>query len=205
MKWIEKESGFAGLIVRPLSAKLLDETIPEQEGWIDRELLGDISGRSRQKQIELAQRWGINNYPQPAGGCLLTDENFSRRLRDILKYSNPEWIDIELLKVGRHFRVDAKTKIIVGRCETDNQRLLELVHPPALILNVVDAEGPITIICGESTPEILLKAGALTARYSDARELNEVRVTFRDSMSPHQEGEIKIKPQDATSLKLLFL
>ena len=113
---IASESGIDGLLLRPLSAKRLPVTIPEEKGWVKRELLMGFEGRSRKPQMELAQALNIKSYPSPAGGCLLTEEVFSRRLKDLFSsQSDPDLREIELLRVGRHFRISPHTKIVVGR------------------------------------------------------------------------------------------
>ncbi len=119
MKIIEKEAGVEGIVVKPLSAKLLPPTIPEIKGWIDREKLEGISGRSRKRQMELAKKFGIDEYEQPAGGCCyLTDENFARKYKEVIavesKISREE---LYLLTIGRHFRLPTGTKVIVTRNE----------------------------------------------------------------------------------------
>ena len=119
------ESGFGGLILRPLSAKQLPPTIPEEKGWVKRDELMGISGRSRKPQMELAEKFGFATYPSPAGGCLLTDPIFSRRLRDLLSSkSHPEVREFQLLKLGRHFRIGPRTKLVVGRNKEENDTLL---------------------------------------------------------------------------------
>ncbi len=119
MKTIEKEAGVEGLVVKPLSAKLLPPTIPEKEGWIDREKLEGIAGRSRKRQIELAKKFGIDEYEQPAGGCCyLTDENFARKYKEVIAFENTITRDeLYLLTIGRHFRLPTGTKVIVTRNE----------------------------------------------------------------------------------------
>jgi tRNA U34 2-thiouridine synthase MnmA/TrmU len=109
---IEKEAGLEGSILRPLSAKFLPASIPEKEGWVDRERLLNIQGRSRKPQIKLADHFGIQDYPCPAGGCLLTDPGFSKRMRDLILH-HPDFSlnDVHLLKVGRHFRLSPKVKL----------------------------------------------------------------------------------------------
>lgn len=122
---IEKETGLTGLILRPLSAKLLKVTIPEEKGWIKRENLYAISGRSRKEQIGLAKEFGIDPYPAPAGGCLLTDPGFCRRLKDLLDFQ-PDFDkeEVSLLKIGRHFRISSLAKLIVPRNEKEEKELM---------------------------------------------------------------------------------
>jgi hypothetical protein len=125
---ITRESGIKGLILRPLSAAVLDETIPEKNGWVDRNLLLAISGRSRKPQIALAQEKGINDYPCPAGGCLLTDDLFAIHLKDYFAHTGvPRAGDIPLLKIGRHFRLDDGEKIIVARDSNEGDMMLRLL------------------------------------------------------------------------------
>jgi len=169
LQMVARDSGYEGLILRPLSAKLLPETIPEREGKVNRSKLLDIRGRSRKSQFELAKRYGIDDFPDPAGGCVLTDPGFSRRLRDLLAHEEEVQIrDIDLLRVGRHFRLDEARKVIVGRRKEENERILELVREGDVIIRVMDYPGPIALIprgAPESSIEI---AASLCVRYSDA-------------------------------------
>ncbi|MCW4020165.1 MAG: 7-cyano-7-deazaguanine synthase [Candidatus Bathyarchaeota archaeon] len=166
---IEREAGLEGKILRPLSAKLLPESKPEKKGFVNRERFYAIRGRRRLPQIELAKKLGISEYPNPAGGCLLTDPRFAERLREHLKHEKRlTLVDAELLKVGRHFRVD-KAKVIVGRNEEENMRLLSTAKEHDLpCMEVIDYVGPVTLLVGEVDRETVKKAAAITARYSDA-------------------------------------
>ncbi|MFH1691559.1 MAG: tRNA 4-thiouridine(8) synthase ThiI [Candidatus Omnitrophota bacterium] len=123
MRMIEKNSGLEGLILRPLSAKLLEETIPEQKGWVDRAQFFGISGRGRGVQMDLARQLQISDYPNPGGGCLLTDPAFSRRFQDLLTHGVWKQRDLDLLKMGRVFRINHGSKLIVGRNEGENAAL----------------------------------------------------------------------------------
>ena len=171
-------SGYQGLILRPLSAKLLPVTVPEEKGWVRREELMGFSGRSRKPQMELARTFHIPEYPSPAGGCLLTDPIFSRRLRDLLS-SRPrsEVREIELLKVGRHFRFGEKAKAVVGRNKKENEHILSLVGDLDLVIKVDSVPGPVVVVTGEISPEVEALAVALAISYSDAGdgELAEVK------------------------------
>lgn len=123
---VEKASGLAGRLVRPLSAKLLPPTIPEQEGKLDREKLLDISGRSRERQIALAAEFGIKDYPSPAGGCRLTEAAFGRRLRDLMVHEGLRNRKlVELLSVGRRFRLPDGSGVVLGRDAAENAALSE--------------------------------------------------------------------------------
>jgi tRNA-specific 2-thiouridylase len=121
---IEKHSGCQGLVLRPLSAMHFEPTLPEREGWIDREKLFGITGRSRKEQIRLARMWDVVDYPCPAGGCLLAEKSFSLKVRDLFDHcAAPDMTDIHLLKVGRHFRFRDGRKGIVARNEEENRKL----------------------------------------------------------------------------------
>lgn len=165
----EKEAGLEKMILRPLSAKLLPETIPEREGWIDRSKLLDIKGRSRKPQIALAKEFGMQDaYPSPAGGCLLTYKEFASKARDLFEHKEKVTKrDVSLLKIGRHFRV-AASKIIVGRNEEENKLLMDLKNPEDYVFEVPGYGSPITILEGEKSKEAIELAAKLTARYSDA-------------------------------------
>lgn len=177
---VAAESGMKGLLLRPLSAKLLPPTIPEQEGWVDRQELMDFSGRSRKPQMALAQKFHIHDYPAPAGGCLLTDIVFSRRLRDLLKAnSNPSPNEIELLKTGRHFRLDKHSKIIVGRNQAENQIIGSLAQRDDLILDTLSVPGPTVLLSGEAGGEIEELAAVIAVSYSDARDDRPGEVVIR--------------------------
>lgn len=174
---IEREAGLKGKILRPLSAKLLPKTEAEVKGWIDREKLLGIRGRSRKKQIELAKSFGIKDYPCPAGGCLLTYKEFANKLRDLLNHKKRISLrDVQLLKVGRHFRL-CKSKIIVGRNENENKRLLELKAESDYYFEVEGCGSPVTLLQGPKTKQAIIKAAQLTAFYSDCKS-GEVTVNY---------------------------
>jgi hypothetical protein len=169
LRIVERESGIEGLVLRPLSAKLLPPTIPEEKGWVDRERLLDISGRSRKRQLELAKQYGLTGYPTPAGGCLLTEPGFSARLRELLE-DNPEsdLDDVRLLKVGRHFRLAPRVKAVVGRLQKENERLMTLVVKGDYLLDAVNVPGPMTLVRGPAGDAELAQAAAIAVRYGKA-------------------------------------
>ena len=152
---VAKNSGYPDVILRPLSARLLPETKPEREKQVDRSKLMAIQGRGRKTQIELAGHYVIKEYPAPAGGCLLTDPNFSKRLKDLFDHSPTHNVrDIELLKLGRHFRIHENAKCIVGRNQSDNEALQALIQEGDLILYLEDARGPTVLVpygCDDQT------------------------------------------------------
>ena len=171
LRAVARLSGQWDRIVRPLSARLLDETEPERLGWIDRNRLLDLQGRSRRRQMELAARFGLTDYPSPGGGCLLTEPNFARRLRDLLEHvANPGPAELQMLKIGRHLRWDDQCKVIAGRREDENKKLEELWTPGDVSLSVEGFPGPIVLLAGRgsSSREALLFAAQVAVRYSDA-------------------------------------
>jgi len=177
MKIIEEEAGLKGRILRPLSARLLPETEIEKKGLVDRAKLLKIRGRSRKPQIKLAAEFNIRDYPCPAGGCLLTDKEFANKLRDLFGHRKRcSLVEVNLLKVGRHFRF-GENKIIVGRNEAENKVLLAKKTRNDFSFEVPDIAGPITILQGLKTKKAIAMAAALTAFYSDA-ENEEVTVNF---------------------------
>ena len=176
---VAKESGLNGLLLRPLSAKCLPPTIPEKEGWVKRENLKGFQGRSRKPQMSMAADLEMNDYPAPAGGCLLTERGFSRRLKDLLT-SNPEVMvnQLESLKLGRHFRLNDHVKLVVGRNKGENQKLRNLAAKEDIILNTVSVPGPAVLMSGNLLADSIPQAVQITLSYSDAREgeTQEVRV-----------------------------
>ena len=140
-----------GLILRPLSAKIMGMTTPEMNGWVDREKLLGISGRGREIQLRLAKEYQFEDFENPGGGCLLTDPSFSLKIKESIKYDKFTIDDIELLKVGRHFRLPDGAKLIVGREKIDNDRLEKLTHPNFLPILLTDIVGPISLISKNAT------------------------------------------------------
>lgn len=178
LRIVEMESGMEGYVLRPLSAKLLDETIPEKEGLVDRGKLMGIRGRSRKPQMELARMYGITDYPSPAGGCILTDPAYSDRLRNLYRIEKePSARDVSLIKIGRMFLSSEGALIVVSRNEQENRELISLAEDGDLILEVEDFPGPLTIVPKNSfSDETIYEAAALTARYSKAKSAPEANV-----------------------------
>jgi tRNA U34 2-thiouridine synthase MnmA/TrmU len=169
LKTIEKEAGLEGQLLRPLSAKLLAETEAEKKGLINRENLLCISGRGRKPQMDLAKEYGITVYPSPAGGCLLTCEEYAKKLGDLFEHKKRVSVaDVELLRFGRHFRV-GKNKFIVGRNFAENTYLSAHRAKADYYFELADIVGPITLLQGPKTKEAIETAAKLTAFYSDAK------------------------------------
>ncbi len=170
MTLIEKEAGVSGLVLRPLCAKLLEPTIPEEKGWVDRSKLLDISGRSRKPQIQMARDFNIKDYPCPAGGCLLTDPQFSKRIKDLIDHDELVMEDIKLLNHGRYFRLDKSAKLIVGKDEHDNALLeASLGEDDILFLPQEEVPGATALGRGDFSQESLSLAQRIVSRYFDKK------------------------------------
>jgi tRNA U34 2-thiouridine synthase MnmA/TrmU len=193
---IDREAGVKGLVLRPLSAKLLKPAVAEINGLVDRERLYGFSGRTRKPQMKLADELRLTDYPAPAGGCLLTDPIYSYRLRELLNHQkNPDVREINLLQTGRHFRVSDSCKIIIGRNEEENRKIAELSEATDHQLWVEDTGSPLTIITGEADRDTIETAASLTARYSDAKHLPEVEVILLKKDTEYREV-ITVGPAD---------
>lgn len=178
LRYVEKNSGFDGYIVRPLSAQNLPVTLPEKEGLVDREKLLNFSGRTRKPQLELAASLGVTDFPSPAGGCLLTEKGYAARLGDLFKHQDT-YRDAEfyLLSCGRHLRLNAEHKLIVGRSKLENQKIEALIDPVAdTELRVQNWPGPVSVVpngCDDATAP---QAAAICAGYSKAPPDKSVEV-----------------------------
>ncbi len=187
LRTIERESGLDGRLLRPLSAKLLPPTVPEREGIVDRERLEAISGRSRQRQMELARELGVTDWPQPAGGCCyLTDESFARKFFDVLDAREAaggerrlDRDDVVLLSTGRHFRLSPGAKLVVARTEVENALLERHVAGRARI-EAKGVLGPVALVEGVPTWEERVLAARIVARYGKGKDLPTVAVEWRE-------------------------
>ncbi|MFP1683737.1 tRNA (5-methylaminomethyl-2-thiouridylate)-methyltransferase [Alloalcanivorax sp. C16-1] len=184
MPIISSESGADDRLLRPLSARNLPETLPEREGWVDREQLFDFSGRNRKPQMALAKRFGLEEYAQPAGGCcFLTDESYSNKLADLWRARNErryELDDIMLLKVGRHIRPARHYKLIISREEGEN-RFLEGYRYQFTSLTTASCPGPLALVDGKfESDDELRQAAAIVARYSKGRGDDQVVVEVKE-------------------------
>jgi hypothetical protein len=183
MPIISKQSGADDLLLRPLCAQNLPETLPEREGWVDREKLHSITGRSRKPQMAMAEKFGIDDYSQPAGGCcFLVDKNYSAKLVDLWKAQGSrdyELDDVMLLKVGRHIRPAPNFKLIVSREEGEG-RFLEGYTKEFISLISVSHNGPLTLLDGEASAEDLHLAARIVARFGQGREAEQVDVAITD-------------------------
>jgi len=203
---IERESGFEGRILRPLSALLLPETIPEKEGLVDRSKLLDISDRSRKRQMELAAKMGIKDYPSPAGGCKLTEPSFSKRLKDLFAQEQYSLEEIELLKLGRHFRLGRGVKLVVGRNKNENEKIQEFFREGDLLFKAKNLKGPVSLLKGayRINDNFVGKSCQITARYCDrnGEEDGEVYINYFDKFKKCIKTK-KVKPTKEEELKVL--
>ena len=178
---IEKNTSLEGRLVRPLSARLLPETVPESEGLIDRSKLLDLQGRSRKPQIALADRFGVASYSQPGGGCcFLTDESYAHKFRDLVTHKGETALtmdDMYILGVGRHFRLGPQLKIVLGRDEIENTFLARYAASQWSAA-VLDHPGPLALIFGEAEPDHWGVIATLVARFSDGKHEEQVTVEF---------------------------
>lgn len=198
LRYVEKHSGYDGYILRPLSARCLPETVVEQEGLVDRQRLLDLSGRSRKPQLQLAQKFGVTDFPAPAGGCLLTDKIFSRRLRDLFDHQEdcPEK-DLHLLKFGRHMRLDPRTKIVVGRTRRDNEQISRRIDPETdMVLKVDNFPGPLVVIPGGGSEPMVMLAAGICAGYSKAPGNGPVTVNVQVGGGQRQVAVLGIPPAE---------
>ncbi len=197
LKIIENETQTNGKIVRPLSFRHLPLTDAEVKGLVKREKLGDIKGRSRRGQLQLAKKYDIADPPNAAGGCLLTDPAFSKRVRDLYDHSKdtpPDMNDVELLKIGRHFRLSDNTKLIVGRNKMENEILESLKLEDDIIIEVSNHVGPTCLLRTKKQSQKEIEIAASTAlRYSDSPkdELSNVRVRMGPK-NDDEEKELKV-------------
>ncbi|MFN3531337.1 MAG: hypothetical protein ACK41Q_02325 [Candidatus Brocadia sp.] len=205
MKLIDKEANLTGLVLRPLCAKHMEPTIPEKLGIVDRERLLQIRGRSRKDQIQLADVFQIKDYPCSAGGCLLTDPEFAHRMRDLVNTCDANVNDVNLLKVGRHFRLDAQTKAIVGRNEEDNARIESLSKEGDFLLSLVDMPGPLTLLRGNVTEEKIHIGASLTARYGKSHVLPSSKVLVKQVKTDVPQRIIEVTPMSHEEADKLIL
>jgi tRNA-specific 2-thiouridylase len=195
---ITRECGLDNRLVRPLSGRLLPPTLPEKEGLIMRDWLLDIEGRSRKRQMALAKEFGLTEYPNPAGGCLLTDEGYSNKLRDLLK-SHPDidFNDLNLLRAGRYFRLGQQSLLVVGRNEAENNTLESLYRAGDIKLEAPDFKSPIGLLRGFSDNNILDMAGSIVARYSDGNNESKIKIIFEDLSG---NGQLETSPANQSLL-----
>ncbi|MDD2540179.1 MAG: hypothetical protein PHH28_03950 [Desulfuromonadaceae bacterium] len=180
LRVIERESGLEGLLLRPLSARHFEPTIPEKEGWVDRDKLMAIEGRSRSIQMQMAEDLDVKDYPCPAGGCLLTELSYVPKIRDVFDHAEELNLrDFRLLKTGRHFRIGQESKAIMGRSEADNNLLEQLRQPGEAALTWLDGNTPVAIIVGNQEKDFYSLSARILLRYTKAEPGSECRIELR--------------------------
>ena len=192
LRSVANHSGFPDKVLRPLSAKLLKITPMEESGLVDREQLLDIQGRSRKPQQRYAKEWNYPDFPPSGGGCLLTEVGFSNRLRDQLKHNPDSTVtDVELLKVGRQFRLSERAKLVLGRNQADNDAMERLLGTSGLRLRCKDYTGPLGTLCGQPDAEDCARAAAIVASYGKGKDQLEVEVIF---VGEGRESSLSVAP-----------
>lgn len=180
LRVIERESGLEGLLLRPLSAQHFEPTIPEREGWVDREKLMAIKGRSRKELFELADELDVKNYPCPAGGCLLTELSFVPKIKDIFDHCQELNLrDFRLLKIGRHLRIGDLSKVIIGRNEADNNLLETIRLPEEAALTWLDGNTPVGVVIGAQGDDLYSLTARILLRYTRAEPGSACRMEVR--------------------------
>ncbi|MFH1395642.1 MAG: tRNA 4-thiouridine(8) synthase ThiI [Candidatus Omnitrophota bacterium] len=198
---IEKKSGLKGLLLRPLSAKLLEETVPEKEGIVGRDKLCALSGRGRDRQLAMAKKYGLTKFFAPSGGCLLTDSIFSKKLKDLILKKELTSENVSLLKYGRHFRVDEKTKAVVGRDQNDNENIFKLKKQTDVFLRFKTDPGPYVLMRGKKHAENIQKAAGLLIGHSKSRKKTNVAVEVQAGKKTKK--IIKADPLDKVTIDKL--
>ncbi|MGQ9708748.1 MAG: hypothetical protein ACUVUR_07755 [bacterium] len=195
LRILEKVSGLEGRLLRPLSAKILEPTIPELSGLIRREPLLDFHGHNRRRQMALAREFGIVDYPTPGAGCLLTDSNFAARCRDAI--ANDEFNhlgEIEILHYGRHFRLPSKAKVVVGRNGLENQTLEKLALPDDVVCKPTETVGPVVLLrTKRRTKKDIDISARICARYCDNPSGKAVKIICQEkifSVKPYSDEEL---------------
>lgn len=189
LKVMDSQAGLSGRVLRPLSARCLEVTIAEEKGLVDRSRLLAIQGRSRKEQFLLADTYKLKHYPAPAGGCLLTEKHFCPKVKDLIDHKNLSPASIALLKLGRHYRLDKKTKLVVGRSESDNTILEEIWHAPDILLKTKSIAGPSAILSGKTTASNIKLAAEITA--SLAKTAKNIVVEYKREDEDAKESEVK--------------
>jgi len=203
LRAVANYSGYPDRILRPLSARLLPVTPMEEQGLVDRDQLLDIQGRSRRRQQELAEDWGLTDYPSSGGGCLLTESSFSGRLRDLFQHQ-PEAtvVDVELLKLGRQFRLSPAAKLAVGRNQSDNEAIKGLARSTDVLVRTDNFSGPLGLVSGSAGQDELATAGAIVASYGKGQNVAEVDILLQQD---ERKWVIRVAPmaRDAVAARLI--
>ena len=205
LKLIEKQSGLQGRLLRPLSARCFEPTIPELEGIVNREHLYDIHGRSRKRQMELARSFGIDWYPSSGGGCILTDKSFGKKFHDLVSHAGGRTFtldDLYSLKTGRHLRLESGVKVIVGRTYVENTYLTKLLAAKHWLFEARDFKGAAVFAFDEPHEEDFYKIAAITARYSKGVHEHSLVVAAQKG---NIRREFTVKPAEHKDIEPLLI
>jgi len=194
----------AGMLLRPLSAQLLAETVPERERWVDRMKLLRLSGRSRKTQLNMAAEYGLEGYSSPGGGCLLTEPGYCRKLMELKEREGWKVPELKLLRVGRHFRLPSGTKVVSGRDEEENRRLAELARENDYLFQATDRPASLVLLRGSSEirPGDIALAAAICVRYGKEKE-GVVKIGYWKGSSEGKESVVTAQPPPADKLEQL--
>ncbi len=199
MESVKSLSNYDDLIVRPMCAKLLEPSLPEREGWVNREKLLDINGRNRQRQLDMAKEIGLKDFESPGGGCLLTEVQFSNRLRDFVDHDKLEVEDIDTLKAGRHLRLPHGAKLIVGRHQEDNEKLKNTKSKKYYTVRIIDAVGPLSLFEKRGNQEDKELAASFILTYGKTQSDTDYEVSFYDGDEEFRITARKLPSKDEIS------
>jgi tRNA-specific 2-thiouridylase len=189
------EANVDGLLLRPMSAKRLAPTLPETEGWVDREKLEGIFGRNRERQFELAEQFGLKDYESPGGGCLLTDENFAKKMRDFIAYDTFEVKDIPVVKYGRQLRLPDGAKLVIGRNQEDNEKIKEIENDKFVHIKTAGIPGPHSLLSRSASDSDRELATRLILTYCKTKPEESYALDFEGT---REEGSPFASKSDAT-------
>ncbi len=178
LQTVLNESNCEGLLLRPMSAKMLEPTIAEINGWVDREKLEGITGRSRDRQLEMVKEIGLENFESPGGGCLLTDENFSKKMVDFIKYDKFEVKDIPLMKYGRHLRLPDGAKLVVGRNQEENGFLQDIENDKYYHVKTIGLPGPHAMLSRSASDTDKELATKIVLTYCKTKPENSYTISY---------------------------
>jgi len=200
---VGKLSQVKDLLVRPLSQKLLADTLPVREGWVNKDEMLDFQGRGRHRQIKLVKEMGFTEFQNPGGGCLLTDQGFSRRLKDLMEHDIFDERNIELIRSGRHFRLNEVTKLIVGKNNLDNEKISKLAAED-LVLQTVNHPGPLGLLTGKRpfTDETISKAASIILRYSNKSDKEDL-ITYGQNFELND--QIRVTKMEESAVSALMI
>jgi hypothetical protein len=205
LAWVEEGAGLKGLLLRPLCALRLDPTIPENGGIVDRAKLLNIDGRSRKMQYGLAERLGVKVYSQPGGGCLLTEPHFAERIKDVLGRGISSIDETAVLGLGRYFRLDERTFIIVGRDEHENEKIIHYAVPEDVLLRAEVFPGPVAVLRGRGDDDALSLAAGLIQFHSKWREKEPQDVVWWTKGSETAYHTIRARAMEAERVRAMML